>query len=182
MGPVCSLGNPVLHPSCDSPAPTSTGAHFLLLCLIAANARSGAVLGQSRVCPDILDVRCLWAHPLQGARGTAEGIKCASSWDHSRCLAPRELFRMSQSPWTGAVGEAAVPAVPTCAGPAACAQQELSCIAFVAGCSVCKKYGASKDWLCCLAGGRRINQVPFLLYLLAIHFYSRLFSRQQWNF
>lgn len=98
------------------------------------------------------------------------------------CLAPGELCRVSESHWTGGVGEAtvpAVPAVPTCAGPAARAQQELSCIASVAGCLVCKKYGASKDWLCCLAGERRINQVPFLLYLLAIHFYTRLCSRQQ---
>lgn len=112
-------------------------------------------------------------------QGAAQGTECGcgcSSWGHSRCVAPREFCRVCQSHWTGAVGEAAVPAVPTWAGPAACAQQELS---FVAGCSVCKKYGASKDWLCCLAGGSRINQVPFLLYLLAIHFYSRLFSRQQ---
>lgn len=115
-------------------------------------------------------------------QNVAVAASSAISWDHSMVFGPRELRRVSELHWTGAVGEAAVPAVPaapTCAGPAVCAQQELSCIAFVAGYSVCKKYGASKDWLCSLAGQRRINQVPFLLYLLAIHFYSRLCSRQQ---
>lgn len=63
---------------------------------------------------------------LLRVQNVAVAASSAISWDHSVVFVPRELCRVSELHWTGAGGEAAVPAVPavpTCAGPAPCAHR-----------------------------------------------------------
>lgn len=126
--------------------PHPQGPHFLILCLISAHCplrcHPGAEQGVPRYPGWVVFVnppspRC------QGELLRVQSVAvAASSCHHSMVFGPKGMMQGVQFTLDSTVGAAAipaVPAVPTCAAPAACAQQELSCIAFLAGCSVCKK-------------------------------------------
>lgn len=165
VGPDCSLGNPVLQAVIHQ-LPHPQVPHFLSLCLTAAHCPSWGRAGCAQV-----SCMCAVMNP--------HSPRCPGELLRAQTVAVAARSCHQLGPFRGVWPQGNRLQCHLCSTSCLCpAGALLHCL----GCFVYKKYGASKDWLCCLAGGRRINQVPFLLYLLAIHFYSRLCSRQQWNF